>query len=220
MTAHLHPDVHVAAVGADLVFLDIGRDSYFCVPGASSALVLASDGETLEECEPWLLAQLSEGELLADEGSARSVRARWPLPDVGTRDLGPPGPATATLGVDVGWMIWAAARLYRHGHGGSLASLVDAARATGSPAQGGGRDEALDLARRCDELLPWVPFQGDCLFRSFLTLSVLRRRGVQADWIFGVQTWPFRAHCWLQLGDVVLNDAAERVSGYAPIFVT
>jgi hypothetical protein len=37
--------------------------------------------------------------------------------------------------------------------------------------------------------------------------------------VFGVRTWPFHAHCWLQCDDVVLDDQADRVAAYAPILV-
>ena len=38
-----------------------------------------------------------------------------------------------------------------------------------------------------------------------------------AVWVFGVRTWPFSAHCWLQIGDAVLDDDPERVGIYPPI---
>ena len=65
---------------------------------------------------------------------------------------------------------------------------------------------------------PFAPFQGECLFRAFLLLAYLRLEGRHATWVFGVRTYPFQAHCWLQVGDMVLNDAVERICGYTPIF--
>jgi hypothetical protein len=38
-------------------------------------------------------------------------------------------------------------------------------------------------------------------------------------WVFGVQSRPFAAHCWLQLGGVVLNDTVDHVKRYTPIMV-
>jgi hypothetical protein len=35
--------------------------------------------------------------------------------------------------------------------------------------------------------------------------------------VFGVIADPFQAHCWLQEGNVVLNDDLERVGKYKPI---
>ncbi|WP_312062938.1 lasso peptide biosynthesis B2 protein [Brevundimonas sp.] len=46
---------------------------------------------------------------------------------------------------------------------------------------------------------------------------VLASRGRGATWVFGVRTWPFSAHCWLQVGDVLLDDDLDRVALYTPI---
>lgn len=58
-----------------------------------------------------------------------------------------------------------------------------------------------------------------CLFESFALLEFLSRYGIYPAWVFGVQTRPFAAHCWLQVDGVVLNDTVEHVSGYTPIMV-
>jgi hypothetical protein len=68
-------------------------------------------------------------------------------------------------------------------------------------------------------MAPWLPLDGLCLYRSHLLWSYLTALGHRANWMFGVRTWPFRAHCWLQAGDVALDDEAERVSAYHPIMV-
>jgi Transglutaminase-like superfamily len=65
--------------------------------------------------------------------------------------------------------------------------------------------------------LPLVPAQGECLFRSFMLLAFLRSKGFDATWVFGVRTWPFQAHCWLQVGEVVVDDAVDRISPFTPI---
>jgi hypothetical protein len=42
---------------------------------------------------------------------------------------------------------------------------------------------------------------------------------VYPDWVFGVNADPFEAHCWVQAGNVVLNDTVAWVSGFTPIMV-
>ena len=221
MPARLQADVHVAAVGEDLVFLDIGADAYFCLPGAADALELGSDGQSLARCEDWLLHQLFAANL-AGEGAPMTAAPRRPvLPDLPASELCRE-PVSVVDWSTVRRMAAAALSLYGKGYGGSLADLIEVAhrlRRHERAVPGEDLEATISLARQCEQLIPWVPFQGDCLFRSFLTLSVLRRAGHRVAWVFGVQTWPFRAHCWLQLEDLVLNDIAERVSGYAPIFV-
>ena len=61
--------------------------------------------------------------------------------------------------------------------------------------------------------------KNECLYDSLALIEFLARNGIYADWVFGVQTRPFAAHCWVQHGDTVFNDTVEHVSGYTPIMV-
>lgn len=63
----------------------------------------------------------------------------------------------------------------------------------------------------------WIPFEGQCLKRSFQLRRFLADNGIATDWVFGVRTWPFGAHCWLQVNDLVIGDRLERVARYTPI---
>jgi len=58
-----------------------------------------------------------------------------------------------------------------------------------------------------------------CLLDSLTLMHFLGAEGIQPDWVFGVKTEPFDAHCWVQLGDVLLNDTPDRVRQYSPILV-
>ena len=101
--------------------------------------------------------------------------------------------------------------------GRSLAELVAAKPLVG---EGSSPVEPVRLVRwvgAARQARPWIPFEGECLQRSFLLRHVLARRGIAADWIFGVRTWPFAAHCWLQIDDLVVGDRLERVALYTPI---
>jgi hypothetical protein len=78
---------------------------------------------------------------------------------------------------------------------------------------------ALEVVARFRRWAPFAPVSGKCLLRSFMLLRLLRRRGFDAHWVFGVSTWPFTAHCWLQVGDIVLDDSHERLLPYRIIHV-
>ena len=56
-----------------------------------------------------------------------------------------------------------------------------------------------------------------CLFDALALSNYLARYRIFATWVFGVQTGPFAAHCWLQHEGVVLNDTPDNVRRYAPI---
>ena len=59
--------------------------------------------------------------------------------------------------------------------------------------------------------------KDECLFDALALSEFLSGYRVFPQWIFGVQARPFAAHCWLQLGNTVLNDTVEHVRRYAPI---
>lgn len=48
-----------------------------------------------------------------------------------------------------------------------------------------------------------------CLQRSAACVYLLRRRGVPAQLVLGVRTFPFEAHAWAELGGRVLNDTTD-----------
>ena len=67
-------------------------------------------------------------------------------------------------------------------------------------------------------LRPWLFASRDaCLADSLALVNFLARYRHFPTWVFGVQTRPFAAHCWVQDGDVVFNDTPDHVRRYTPI---
>lgn len=64
---------------------------------------------------------------------------------------------------------------------------------------------------------PYVPIQPTCLLDSMSLLRFLSRRGLRANIIFGVMPEPFAAHCWVQAGDMVLNETLSDANAHTPI---
>jgi hypothetical protein len=64
---------------------------------------------------------------------------------------------------------------------------------------------------------PLYPRPYLCLFDSLALLEFLASYRSFPRVVFGVVADPFQAHCWLQEGNVVLNDDLERVGKYRPI---
>jgi hypothetical protein len=58
-----------------------------------------------------------------------------------------------------------------------------------------------------------------CLLDSLTLLHFLGAEGIHPDWVFGVKTEPFDAHCWVQQGEVLLNDVPDRVRQYSPVLI-
>ena len=59
--------------------------------------------------------------------------------------------------------------------------------------------------------------RGACLLDSLTLLHFLALHGVYPEWVFGVRTAPFHAHCWVQQEDVLYNELPDRVRQYTPI---
>lgn len=114
--------------------------------------------------------------------------------------------------IEVAHLAFAARRtLRRH----SLASiLAEVDRSRRSEADG---SHAADLARRFDRYRRFVPLAGQCLPDTLAFLRFAGRRGCFPTLVFGVEAWPFAAHCWAQSGDVVLNDALDHARAFSSI---
>ncbi|MGB6449413.1 MAG: lasso peptide biosynthesis B2 protein, partial [Steroidobacteraceae bacterium] len=82
-----------------------------------------------------------------------------------------------------------------------------------SPAPG----RAVRLAAVFDALRPIYPRPYLCTFDSLALVHFLAYHRLHARWVFGVRADPFYAHCWVQYGDTLLNDAVERVLPLTPI---
>ena len=68
-----------------------------------------------------------------------------------------------------------------------------------------------------EHLRPLYPRPYLCLFDSLALLEFLAAYHSYPRIVFGVVADPFQAHCWLQEGDVLLNDDLEQVGKYEPI---
>jgi len=64
-----------------------------------------------------------------------------------------------------------------------------------------------------------VPLANKCLPDTLAFLRFAARRGHYPRLVFGVEAWPFAAHCWAQAGDLVLNDVLDHARSFSPILV-
>lgn len=65
----------------------------------------------------------------------------------------------------------------------------------------------------------YVPIETSCLLDSFALARYLAGRGMSARIVFGVTDDPFSAHCWVQAGNMVLNDTVGNALAHTPIRV-
>lgn len=74
-----------------------------------------------------------------------------------------------------------------------------------------------DLAARFERMSLYLPNRLPCLFKACALLHFLACHGHRADWVIGVQLFPFRAHCWLAQGELLIGERSHLVEQYVPI---
>lgn len=205
------PSIHIALIEDDLVALDLENDAYFCLPGLGQYLIDQGEGHWTPANDSIENGLLETG-LFQPAASRPCSHALSPSVRTSRHYEGPgagvfAGVTLAVITVLDAWRI----------HGRPLKTLI--ARSPNLPLRHDQTDEAMADARLFDQWMPWAPGQGQCLYRAYLLRAFLAGRGRGATWVFGVRTWPFSAHCWLQVGDVLLDDDLDRVALYTPIMV-
>ena len=208
----LNSGVYAAWAGADLVLLDLGSDGYLCLPGPLDLRLQAGQlsgdravAEVLQE------AGLAHAEPVVDAPPPRAALPGRPLREL---DVDPGVRLRTGEVIDLLACWLECAVLYPRRSIAALGRQVRHRPGSTTPSS------SAELARRVAlfrAVLPWLPWPGACLFRAFFLLSWLRRGGCAALWVFGVRTWPFEAHCWLQIEDVALDDHVDRLRRFHPI---
>lgn len=76
----------------------------------------------------------------------------------------------------------------------------------------------VDSVRMFDQFLPYICSTHDrCFFRSLLLSRFLSHKRLPFEFVIGVRTCPFSAHCWVENDGVILNDFLETVLSYSKI---
>lgn len=205
--AYLAPGVHMAWRDKDVVVLDLNTDAYACLvgladrvkPGASPGVVVS---------EPGLLEQLRLAGVTATTASDHNAH-------LSARGVLAPSPAT-TPALKVGAAITAVASTVQF-HRNPLPRLVRIVRARNMRLSSVDHPAAAQALGAYLSIQPWMPYAGDCLQRAFMLHAQLHAHGVPARWVFGIRTWPFAAHCWIQIDDRVLGDSLDRARSFTPI---
>lgn len=216
MRLRLTKPVHAAMIDTDLVFLDVEADAYFCLPLPQGAARLERGRLVVEDP---LLGQELIGAGLAEEASSdRSPAPKSPpapsrtaraLLERSSRQSAPMRPRHLTA-------LFAAIAAGLVARRRTFQQLIEVHATRAGSGEADIERVLADLAvwRR---LAPWLPLDGVCLFRSGMLSAFLTALGHRPTWVFGVRTWPFQAHCWLQVDDIALDDEAERLCAFTPI---
>jgi Transglutaminase-like superfamily len=96
---------------------------------------------------------------------------------------------------------------------GNFASLYQKVRAF--PIRRSSKHDVERICSAVDLACIWYPKEVLCLQRSAVTACLLRRCGVPAQMVVGASLMPFRAHAWVEVNGVVVNDKAYVSDMYA-----
>jgi hypothetical protein len=217
----LRDDLSFCDVAGQLVFLDIGNDRYFrLLPPMERALIAHLHNDPNAD----ISGLIEQTILVAQEGA--SIDARPSIEPVARSAMEAPPPEqkpSAREFLDVFQMVIAArlelklSPLRKILDSVSATSHIRTAHSEAPPERLESRLEDAAAAFRQARL--YVPVEMSCLLDAIAMARFLRRRNLHAHIVFGVALDPFSAHCWVQAGDLVLNDTVGNVCAHTPIRV-
>lgn len=207
-STYLPAHIHMAWCGTDVVILDLLEDRYALLVDVGDVVRPGPmPGTLLVDTE--VRGELAGMGLVTND---RPDRPRLKMPDLRGELAGGPGghglnATRALLNSIISTIIF---------KDRPLGDLVTAA--AGRRRQSVRRTEHLAaFVGMFQSVQPLVPFEGDCLQRAWMLHHHLHACGFAPRWVFGVRTWPFLAHCWVQIDDHVVGDRFEHVQGFTPI---
>ncbi len=230
----LSRDAYVCAAGGYWIILDAERDRYLCLaeqPLRRAARCLhgwTPAGEAGLSREPHSSAAddlvqslLSRGVLTDNPEKGKAFSGTCFEPPTRELPRARSSPRRADLLRSFPGFVRASAIADARLHLGSLLSTIQAVERRrlryASRAAPVDDDRTAALLSVFRALRPLYPRRGICLFDSLALWEFLAPHRLLPHWVFGVIGDPFSAHCWLQMGSVVINDELERVRRYTPI---
>jgi len=219
LSLRLRDNLHWCDSNGRAVFLDIEQDRYFCLHTAANDAFLRLARGDIGSDDPDRLRPLIGRGLLVESGESPARLSR-PLVEPVTRDY-PSEPAGRLALLHLATAIlreWRTGRLLRSA---PIRQVIAAARRPSSRrrrSSDGGRALAAIVAAANDAAL-LTRSHDRCLVRAFAVHAACRTKGIRAKLVFGVIAHPFAAHCWVQLGSIVLVGGFEQARLYTPILV-
>jgi hypothetical protein len=197
------------------VFMDERCDSYFRLDDETEAEFLEWVGT--EEAFSAAFSQGRQTAIAPSEGLPSAILAQAPLPRQSLLDeLGPRFRARISDTVKVARLLRRARfTIARRPIAETLSKFAHREEAERLPLSG---IELRERAARFVAARRLVPIAPNCLADS---LSLLDWLGPSPGTllVFGVKLDPFAAHCWVQLGDMLLNDRTDHVAAFRPVRV-
>lgn len=219
-TYRLNDDLSFCRIDGRPIFLDTRDDRYFRLSSTLERMFDAHvDGA---ELPPEDIAYLVERNILTDAPSfASSMRASIPIASRSALELSstPMPHGIGSVAELFAIVCWTQLQLKTR----RLKEILDdaiARRPLGSALEGSGAEmRLLNETHVFLKARKFVPIETRCLVDSLSMVTFLAKRHLHANIVFGVTGYPFTAHCWVQAGELILNDAIGNTRAYTPIRV-
>lgn len=219
--------VRWCATGSGVVFLDLQHNRYFGL-GASQAQPLRlllraqrTSNPQQDALAKFLLEHglLERGLLVTPTPGSPSPEESLPRPT-----LSIDAPAVAASLRPEHWIRYLRALRWAKRHIDRLPLYTTAVellqQRSSLPTGDNDTERAIELALAFRSLRPYLMTARErCLLHALTLTRFLALHQVRAHWVVGVQTHPWKAHSWVQLGTYTLDATPEEVVGYTPILV-
>lgn len=212
MTYILRDDLHFCIISSCVIFLDLASDRYFMLEGAGANCFerFVHNGASGSD-HRWLA---NRGILTQSCSNEMHISVDPALPLSSVFELNLPQPSLWRTAQAVGTVIAFRNCLKRRSLQSVLARLAQRRPPIGTADSG----TYLAVAAAFNRSKRYVSAHKTCLPRGLAMTHILFGLGIDATLIFGV-TLPFSAHCWVQVGNIVLTDPIDRALGFKPILV-
>lgn len=88
----------------------------------------------------------------------------------------------------------------------NFAHIRQKVRSCRTAAQCEGQPSCVEILRTVDLACVFYFKEVRCLQRSAVATRLLRKYGIESEMVIGVQHVPFRAHAWVEMGGICVND--------------
>lgn len=212
MRYRLRDQLSACVIGGHAVFLDVDADRYFRLPTEVERAFLAYAANPLEAPASLLL----EHGILVCAGQESDRLPENVAPPLRSALEMPPDPTGgAPLSIpEVLATLLTCRRALRTQRFAQVLEGMTAYRERRCPEQPPGAPTEQAVLRAVRLFLharPFIPIAPCCLPDSLALTRFLARRGLRSRLVIGVMSEPFSAHCWVQAGDLALNETV----GYA-----
>lgn len=219
MAFALREGLHFCISGEQVILLDLRAGRYFALPANhNDVLRLFLTKQPIASQEVDILNRLvRQGILCSTEQQCTSAAPSIPRAPVPINGMDTTHTRRSSLRIAVAVVsriLWAR-RIKHWGLERQIRSLCQLDSRGSSRRTGDAR--AIVRAFEVSDLL--LGSHDKCLERSFALTAICRKNGLPARAIIGVQHAPFAAHCWVQIGETILNEKPDRAKLFTPILV-